>query len=151
MRLRTPRVLQAPRVVRPAPLVGALEAEKVEGHLPLRVAVVAKELHRLVPVFLRHGRLGNLDVELVPRHRRVDYRDAAEGAGGPARLLHKRLVAVLVHSVPAAQDPALKHRIEQILLADRAVLLHAVLDALVVILELHGVAAAVGGGGAYVS
>ena len=113
----------------------------MERDLALCVAVVAEQLNNLVAVLLGHRRVCNLNVELVPSYCAVNDRNAAEGARGPSSLLHQRVVTGLVHRVPATEDAALDHRVEQILLADWTVLFHAVLDALVIVLQLDRVAA----------
>lgn len=110
-----------PGVVGAAP--GALLPQHVEPHARRRAAVVAQDPHHLRQVDLRHRRRRDLLVELPPRVRHV--------ASGP-RAHRAREVMVrshLVHALQMNRVAALQHAdvlrgVEQILKADRAVVMH---------------------------
>lgn len=126
---RGPRL---PGVVGAAP--GALLPQHVEPHARGRAAVVAQDPYHLLLVDVRHWRRRNLLIELPPRGGHV--------AGGP-RAHRAREVMVRSHLVHALQMngvPTLQHTdilcgVEQILEADRAVVMHCSFDTAVGILQ----------------
>jgi hypothetical protein len=117
------------------------ETEDVKVRLTTVVAVIAERHDLHSRVIRRHWCAGDLFVELRPCKRGVQDSNGAQRAAREARRAHKVPKALIVHRVPARQDAALGSRIEKVLLAHGTVLVHRALDATMVALQLHGIAA----------
>lgn len=138
-------VAHAPCVV--AATLPTLVPHNVEGALGAVAAVVAEHSHLHVLVLLWHGSVSYRVVHVAPHVGLLCVvQDALEAQRAVhAGVLYQVPVTRLVYGVPAGQHRDGPYRVEQVLKAHGAVLVHAVGHAHVAVLQGHAVAAVAGG------
>lgn len=118
---------------------GALVRQDVELHLRRRPAVVAQDPYHLL-LNRRHRRRRDLSIELLPGIGHVAGGLEANGTREPSMCSHLA-EAFHVDHVPAPQHVDISRRLEHVLEAYRAVLVHCPVDAAMGILQHEAVAA----------